>query len=232
MIAPLSITLDTVGGLVTFGSPNLLAFIQSYFIGFGMQLFQRSYFETSVSVVLEYVEVRLPKMIHDFSMWLNNEVQEEVVDQNAALFGNKEKNEESETSDSKVNLSDEQSLRDDNDIESDKVRDQNVIYQVEEHNEHSSEDISFKFKPLTRTVIESEASLSTKFIIDYDKESETDNSEKTESEKLEESDMTLEDGLIEEEVEPLIELYAGYACDNVSLFYSCYFVILLWLFYY
>ncbi len=44
--------------------------------------------------------------------------------------------------------------------------------------------------------------------------------------------MTLEDGLIEEEVEPLIELYAGYACDNVSLFYSCYFVILLWLFYY
>jgi len=39
------------------------------------------------------------------------------------LFGGKDKNEESETSDSKVNLSDEYSLRDDADIESEKDRD-------------------------------------------------------------------------------------------------------------
>jgi hypothetical protein len=80
LVAPLSVTLDTMAGLVTFGSPDLLAFIQSYFIGFGMQIFQRTYFEASVEVVLEYAEVKLPKMISDFSMWLNNEVQEEVVD--------------------------------------------------------------------------------------------------------------------------------------------------------
>lgn len=68
--------------------------------------------------------------------------------------------------------------------------------------------------------------------IDYDKESESIDSNKTESEKAEsESEITLEDGLLVEEVEPLLELYSGYAQDNVSLFYSCYFVILLWLFY-
>jgi len=39
-----------------------------------MQIFQRTYFEASVDVVLEYAEVKLPKMIADFSMWLNNEV--------------------------------------------------------------------------------------------------------------------------------------------------------------
>ena len=44
----------------------------------------------------------------------------------------KERNEESETSDSKINLSDDYSLKDDGDIESDKERDQNIIYQVEE----------------------------------------------------------------------------------------------------
>jgi len=80
LTSPLSITLDAMGGLVTFGSPDLLAFIESYFIEFGMNMFKRTYFEASVDVVLEYAEVKLPKMISDFSMWLNNEVQEEVVD--------------------------------------------------------------------------------------------------------------------------------------------------------
>ena len=39
LVAPLSVTLDAMAGLVTFGSPDLLAFIQSYFIEFGMQIF-------------------------------------------------------------------------------------------------------------------------------------------------------------------------------------------------
>lgn len=113
LVAPLSTTMDTVGGLVTFGSADLLAFIQSYFIGFGMQIFSRLYFDKALEFLIEVAEVRLPKMLSDFSMWLNNEVQEEVVDEASTLFGQKNKNEESETSDSKVNLSDEYSIKDD-----------------------------------------------------------------------------------------------------------------------
>ena len=48
--------------------------------------------------------------------------------------------------------------------------------------------------------------------VDYDKEEDTVNSDRTESTKKEtESEATLEDDLLEEDVEPLIELYSGYA---------------------
>lgn len=41
----------------------------------------------------------------------------------------------------------------------------------------------------------------------------------------------MEQGLIESEVEPVLGEFQGYSKDNVSLFYSVFFVALLWVFY-
>lgn len=87
-----------------------------------------------------------------------------------------------------------------------------MIYQVEEANEHSSDDVSFKFKPLTRSIVDTETELVSHMPVDYDKEEDSVNSDRTESTKKEtESEATLEDDLLEEDVEPLIELYSSYA---------------------
>lgn len=44
LVMPMSIYLDTILGLVTFGSDDFLAFIDCYFIEFGIMLFERNYF--------------------------------------------------------------------------------------------------------------------------------------------------------------------------------------------
>lgn len=71
---PLSVTSTTVQGLVTFGSPDFLAFIQSYFIDFGITLFERCYLEGISSFIFEIIEVKIPKLLGEFTAWLNNEV--------------------------------------------------------------------------------------------------------------------------------------------------------------
>lgn len=43
LVLPLGITVTTILGLITFGSSDFLAFIQSYFIEFAMSLFERNY---------------------------------------------------------------------------------------------------------------------------------------------------------------------------------------------
>lgn len=47
----------------------------------------------------------------------------------------------------------------------------------------------------------------------------------------EEPESVIEDELIEAEVEPILGEFQGYSNDNISLFYSVFFVALLWVFY-
>ena len=95
---------------MTFGADDFLDFIEAYFIEFGMMIFERCYVGRLEEVFFEIVEVKLPKLLNEFTMWLNNEVQEEVVNEAENLFGKKNRNEDSETSNSRVMLSDENSL--------------------------------------------------------------------------------------------------------------------------
>ncbi len=75
--------------------------------------------------------------------------------------------------------------------------------------------------------------MASKFLIEYGEEDDDKLSSDEEPSKKSDSssEITLEDGLVEEDVEPLLEAYTSYANDNVSLYYACYFVILLWIFY-
>ena len=129
LVLPLNITFTTIQSLITFGSSDFLAFIQSYFIGYAMSLFARNYQNGILDAFFEIVQVKIPKVLNDFSNWINNEVQEEVLDTKQVLFGTKEHNEDSESSDSKVMLSDENSMNEQLEEElSDKDQDQNYIY--------------------------------------------------------------------------------------------------------
>ena len=68
-------------------------------------------------------------------------------------------------------------------------------------------------------------------MIEYDSESISLSSEiKTETSTLR-SDSTIEDDIRNESVEPLISEFAMFASDNVYLFFSPFFVLLLWVFY-
>jgi len=94
-----------------------------------MSLFARNYQNGILDAFFEIVQVKIPKVLNDFSNWINNEVQEEVLDTKQVLFGTKEHNEDSESSDSKVMLSDENSMNEQLEEElSDKDQDQNYIY--------------------------------------------------------------------------------------------------------
>jgi hypothetical protein len=88
-------------------------------------------------------------VIKSFLTWINNDNQDEgEVDLAKNLFGNNQKNVDSETSDSKVLLSDENSLLDDMIAGSDEERDQNLIFRVHaDWNESASNsELSAKFK--------------------------------------------------------------------------------------
>ena len=47
----------------------------------------------------------------------------------------------------------------------------------------------------------------------------------------EEQESTIEEGLIDNKVEDILGEFQGYSNDNISLFYSVFFVALLWVFY-
>jgi hypothetical protein len=112
LILPLAVTLITVAGLVTFGADDFLDFLQAYFIEFGMMIFERCYVARLEEVFFEVTEVKVPKMIKVFLEWINSDNQDEVVDENQNLFGAKKNNEDSQSTDSKVALSDENSMND------------------------------------------------------------------------------------------------------------------------
>jgi hypothetical protein len=68
-------------------------------------------------------------------------------------------------------------------------------------------------------------------VFEYDSESISVSSGiKTESSTTK-SDSTIEDDVREEEVEPLISEFSDFASDNVYLWFSPFFVLLLWVFY-
>lgn len=81
-------------------------------------------------------------------------------------------------------------MKSDADIESDRERDQNVIYQVDEGHEHSS-DVSFTFKPLTRTIDDRDGQTELRSDITRSKMlSETEKSDNYDEEDVDSADKT------------------------------------------
>jgi len=73
LVMPLSITQGTILGLVTFGSEDFLAFIDAYFIEFGIMLFERCYQGCITDIFFDYIENKLPGVINSFLTWINND---------------------------------------------------------------------------------------------------------------------------------------------------------------
>lgn len=73
LVTPLAITLITIAGLVTFGADDFLDFLEAYFVEFGMMIFERCYLGRIEEVFFELTEHKLPALIDQFWVWLNNE---------------------------------------------------------------------------------------------------------------------------------------------------------------
>lgn len=88
LTTPLGIGLEVCGGLVTFGAPDFLGFIDCYFIELGIMLFERCYLGKVIEFIFEYAENKLPKVIGGFLTWINNDNQDEgEIDLAKNLFG-------------------------------------------------------------------------------------------------------------------------------------------------
>lgn len=100
---------------------------------------------------------------------------------------------------------------------------------------HSSQLLGDKFKEHKRVEAEKSEAQNSFTIASYGKEFTDESSDKISDEVHEEDDeeeeSAIEDGLIEAQVEDILGEFQGYSNDNVSLFYSVFFVALLWVFY-
>jgi hypothetical protein len=74
LVSPFGMIMSLCESLVTFGSDNFLDFISAYFIEFGIMIFERCYLGNIEEAFFVVVEKKLPKLLKDFTNWLNNEV--------------------------------------------------------------------------------------------------------------------------------------------------------------
>jgi hypothetical protein len=73
LCAPLAMGLDVALGLVTFGANNFLDFLNAYFIELGIMMFERTYLEGVIALVIEYFEENLPKLASYIESWFTQE---------------------------------------------------------------------------------------------------------------------------------------------------------------
>ena len=100
---------------------------------------------------------------------------------------------------------------------------------------HSSEILKDKFRDVSKATVEDDNQNNSMSMRSYGKEQDESSdamiSDDDEGEEEEAEESAIEDGLIEVQVEDILGEFQGYANDNVSLFYSVFFVALLWIFY-
>lgn len=101
--SPLMIFYGMICGLVTFGSDDFLDFINAYFIEYGMMIYERCYNNDVVDYVKEYIEEDIPNAFKHFVNYLT------LDNPKVNLFGYAD----TESSDSQLNLTDEESFPDD-----------------------------------------------------------------------------------------------------------------------
>lgn len=73
LLAPLSVTNNVVLELITFGSPDFLNFLIAYFIGMGIQMFQRPYLSLAVDWLFDSIEEKWPRFKNQISKWARQE---------------------------------------------------------------------------------------------------------------------------------------------------------------
>lgn len=81
MLSPISTTFDLMEGLCTFGAPDFLEFIASFVLGLGVQFGERTYLESIIDMVGEFVVDKIEAL----RVWLGilmGEIKKEEVEEN------------------------------------------------------------------------------------------------------------------------------------------------------
>lgn len=58
--SPLSVTMNILQQLVTFGASNFLAFLISYFVGLAISMVERPYLSPLIEILFTYLDEKLP----------------------------------------------------------------------------------------------------------------------------------------------------------------------------
>lgn len=67
MLSPISVTIDMMENLVTFGASDFLQFISSYVLGFGVQMAERAYVEPFIDYIVDAILDNRQKILAYFS---------------------------------------------------------------------------------------------------------------------------------------------------------------------
>ena len=76
LVAPLSITIIVILGLVSFGADDFLDFLNAYFIELGIMMVERPYVTPIAEIVIDYLEEKVP-MLGDALRGFYNPAEEE-----------------------------------------------------------------------------------------------------------------------------------------------------------
>ena len=241
-------TLDILGGLtgglVTFGASDFVSFLQSYYVDFGMQMFERTYLGDVTDTVLDFVKEKGEKLIEMKNSWFSN--QDDIFD--------KEMKEKEERMKRKRLEQEEKLLAENTDAkgktEEKKAEEKKGGEMKEEKKNEALDDLDaassgsdiyisdeddFDFDD-SDNIDDSDQ------LVDYDNDSDANDKKKAEQKnkgekdhkkgkKEKESDIAFDENIEVFEVEPILDKFKDYAGDNIELYINPLFTMILWLFY-
>jgi len=79
LLCPLQVSFNVVLGLVGLGAENFFVFVQGYFVGIGITMFQRTYMDDIMEIVSNSLDESLPKIKRAMIKWITIKDDDEIV---------------------------------------------------------------------------------------------------------------------------------------------------------
>jgi hypothetical protein len=79
LLCPLQVSFNVVIGLTGLGAANFFIFVQGYFVGVGITMFQRTYMDDIMEIVNDSLDESMPKIKRAVIKWLTIKDDDEIV---------------------------------------------------------------------------------------------------------------------------------------------------------
>lgn len=212
LMVPNAVVCDLMGGIFTFGADDFLTFLKSAFIDLGVLMIDRAYFGPCLGIITNVIE----DFIDDVKEYFQNHFFKgngEIEDGRSPRNEQREENDQDDSDDSSR-------------ISNDPVFiEESSLEQNKEDSKENKDDaqISYEESMLDEIIEEKKEEKEAK---DQDKKSENEKESKKKGEDNENGEGSEEDA-----AEPPLDMYAGFARNNLSQWLNIVSVVLLYIFY-
>lgn len=79
LLCPLQVSFNVVIGLTGLGAANFFIFVQGYFVGVGITMFQRTYMDDIMEVVNDSLDESVPKIKRAVIKWITIKDDDEII---------------------------------------------------------------------------------------------------------------------------------------------------------